>query len=278
VNNCAIAFIGAGNMARSLISGLLASGHPASQLAAADPAEEQRALIQALGVHSAADNSAIVTAADVIVLAVKPQILAKVVANLSLAPTQLVISIAAGVTMDSISAMLGAQQPLVRCMPNTPALLQQGITGLCANTAVSADQRAQAEQLLAAAGATLWFDQEADLDAVTAVSGSGPAYFFYLMEAMIDAGERLGLERDIATQLTLATARGAAAMAEQGASQGQTPAMLRTNVTSPGGTTERALAIMDQHNTQAHLGDAIAGAAQRAQELAEELAKDFDRS
>ena len=116
------------------------------------------------------------------------------------------------------------------------------------------------------------------MDAVTSVSGSGPAYFFYLMEAMIDAGERLGLERDIATQLTLATARGAAAMAEQGASQGQTPTMLRSNVTSPGGTTERALAIMDQHNTQANLGDAIAGAAQRAQELAEELAKDFDRS
>lgn len=278
MNNTAIAFIGAGNMARSLISGLLASGHPASALAAADPADEQRALIQALGVHSAADNSAMVAAADVIVLAVKPQILAKVVASLNLSPIQLVISIAAGVTMDSISTLLGAQQPLVRCMPNTPALLQQGITGLCANPAVSQEQRQQAEQLLSAAGATLWFDEEADLDAVTAVSGSGPAYFFYLMEAMIDAGERLGLNRKIATQLTLATAKGAAAMAEQGVTQGQTPAVLRNNVTSPGGTTERALSIMDEHNTQAHLGDAIAGAALRAQELAAELAKDFNRS
>ncbi len=278
MNNRSIAFIGAGNMARSLISGLLASGYPASQLSAADPAAEQRALIDQLGVHSAADNSAIVAAADVIVLAVKPQILAKVVGGLSLTPSQLVISIAAGVDMASISSALGAQQPLVRCMPNTPALLQQGITGLCANPAVSADQRNQAEQLLAAAGATLWFDNEADLDAVTAVSGSGPAYFFYLMEAMIDTGERLGLDREIATQLTLATARGAAAMAEQGVAQGQTPAVLRNNVTSPGGTTERALSIMDQHNTQAHLGDAIAGAAQRAQELAAELAKDFKHS
>ena len=277
MNNTFIAFIGAGNMARSLISGLLASGHPASQLAAADPADEQRELINQLGVHSAADNSAIVAAADVIVLAVKPQILAKVVSGLSLKPAQLLISIAAGVTMDSISSSLGAHQPLVRCMPNTPALLQQGITGLCANAAVSPDQRNQAQQLLAAAGTTIWFDNETDLDAVTAVSGSGPAYFFYLMEAMIDAGERLGLNREVATQLTLATARGAAAMAEQGVGQGQTPAVLRSNVTSPGGTTERALSIMDEHNTQAHLGAAIAGAAQRAQELAAELAKDFNR-
>lgn len=278
MNNTSIAFIGAGNMARSLISGLLASGYPASQLAAADPAEEQRALIDQLGVQSAADNSAIVAAADVIVLAVKPQILAKVVSSLSLTTAQLVISIAAGVDMASISSSLGTQQPLVRCMPNTPALLQQGITGLCANAAVSPAQRDQAEQLLAAAGATIWFDKEADLDAVTAVSGSGPAYFFYLMEAMIDTGERLGLDREIATQLTLATARGAAAMAEQGVVQGQTPAILRNNVTSPGGTTERALSIMDKHNTQAHLGDAIAGAAERAQELAAELAKDFKHS
>lgn len=278
MNNTSIAFIGAGNMARSLISGLLASGYPASQLAAADPAEEQRALIDQLGVQSAADNSAIVAAADVIVLAVKPQILAKVVSSLSLTTAQLVISIAAGVDMASISSSLGTQQPLVRCMPNTPALLQQGITGLCANAAVSSAQRDQAEQLLAAAGATIWFDKEADLDAVTAVSGSGPAYFFYLMEAMIDTGERLGLDREIATQLTLATARGAAAMAEQGVVQGQTPAILRNNVTSPGGTTERALSIMDEHNTQAHLGDAIAGAAERAQELAAELAKDFKHS
>lgn len=278
MNYPSIAFIGAGNMARSLISGLLASGHPASHIAAADPAEAQRATIQQLGVHSAADNGDIVAAADVIVLAVKPQIMAKVIEHLSLKPSQLVISIAAGVTMDSISTALGTQQPLVRCMPNTPALLQQGITGLCANSAVSTDQRAQAERLLTAAGATLWFDQESDLDAVTAVSGSGPAYFFYLMEAMINAGENLGLSRDVATQLTLATASGAAAMAEQGASQDQTPGVLRTNVTSPGGTTERALSIMDANNIQTHLGDAIAGAATRAQELAEELAKDFDRS
>ncbi len=273
-----IAFIGAGNMAGSLIAGLLASGHPASAISAADPSAEQRQHMSAFGIATAADNNDITETADVVVLAVKPQIMAKVLASLSVAPTTLLISIAAGIDMPTIERLTGSAQPLVRCMPNTPALLQQGITGLCANNAVTSAQRQQAQDILNAAGSTIWFDNEADLDAVTAVSGSGPAYFFYLMEAMITAGEALGLDRATATRLTLATARGAAAMAEQGVTDGTTPAQLRANVTSPGGTTQRALAILDEHNTQAHMIAAVSGAAQRAQELASELAQEFDRT
>jgi len=272
VTSASIAFIGAGNMAQSLISGMLASGVPADQLAAADPAAQQRAVIAAKGVHTAEQGNALLNDATVVVLAVKPQVIDAVVSELDLTEQHLLISIAAGVDMAAMSRLTSANQPIVRCMPNTPALLQQGITGLCANGAVTQTQRAQAQQILSAAGEVIWFDNEIDLDAVTAVSGSGPAYFFYLMEAMVAAGEALGLDTATATKLTLATATGAAAMAQHGASNGQTPAQLRTNVTSPGGTTERALAILDQHQASQQIQNAVHGAAQRAAEMARDMA------
>jgi len=268
LNDATIAFIGAGNMARSLISGLLGSGHAAARLRASDPAADQRATVAALGIEVVEDNAAAIEGAAVVVLAVKPQVMGTVLSALDLDPAQLVISIAAGVPIESLERWSAPAQPLVRCMPNTPALLGAGITGLFANAAVDAAGRALAERVLGAAGRTLWVAAEPELDAVTAVSGSGPAYFFYLMEAMIDAGEALGLSRAVATELTLETAYGAALMARQRDAE---PARLRQNVTSPGGTTERALDILEAAGVRRTLGAAIEGAALRAQELAREF-------
>lgn len=261
-------------MAQSLIGGLLAAGHTPSQLSAADPSAQQRSRVAELGINTGAENQPLVDRAEVIVLAVKPQILSTVLSTMTLAPTQLLISIAAGVTLDAITHRVGVAQPVVRCMPNTPALVQAGISGLYANAAVSDNQRDSAETILRAAGDVVWVQQEHELDAVTALSGSGPAYFFYLMEAMITAGTQLGLSEDTATQLTLATAAGSAKMAT---SVSDSPAQLRRNVTSPGGTTERALSILEQRGTQTDLVAAVVGAAARAQELGIELAKDFER-
>lgn len=266
-----IAFIGAGNMARSLIRGLLAAGTPPPQLRASDPMPAQRDSVAALGVATTDDNAAAAAGADVLVLAVKPQRLREVLEPLAPPAGQLLISIAAGVPLSALEAWTPPGTAIVRCMPNTPALLRAGITGLFANAAVTAAQRGQAEAVLGAAGSTLWVDRESLLDAVTAVSGSGPAYFFYLMEAMIAAGESLGLDSESARRLTLETALGAARMACEGDDE---PAVLRANVTSPGGTTERALSILDAAGVAEAMRRAVAGAAERA----EELAKEFGRS
>ncbi len=264
-----ITFIGAGNMAHALISGLLGAGHPASAISAADPLEHQRERLSSLGIEVRAEND--VSGAAAVVLAVKPQVLGDVLADLdSLASQQLVISIAAGVPLAGLAAATSAAQPIVRCMPNTPALLGAGVTALHANANVTAAQRALAETVLGAAGQTLWVDDEAQLDAVTAVSGSGPAYFFYLMEAMIEAGASLGLDREAATRLTLETAYGAARMAREGS---EPPAQLRENVTSPGGTTARALEILDERGAREMIHAALAGAASRSRELAEEFGR-----
>jgi pyrroline-5-carboxylate reductase len=257
-------------MARSLISGLLASGYEAARIRASDPSDEQRETAAALGIEVTADNAAAVTGAGVVVMAVKPQVMGAVMAGLPLDQAQLVISIAAGVPIASIERWSAVAQPVVRCMPNTPALLGAGITGMFANRAVDLAGRALAERILGAAGRTLWLDQEDQLDAVTAVSGSGPAYFFYLMEAMIEAGEALGLSRAIATELTLETAYGAALMARQREAE---PARLRQNVTSPGGTTERALRVLDDAGVRTTIGTAVRGAAERARELAREFGR-----
>jgi pyrroline-5-carboxylate reductase len=268
LNEATITFIGAGNMARSLIGGLLAGGCDPARVRASDPMAEQRSALAALGITATEDNAGVVAGADVVVLAVKPQVMGAVLRSLSLAPTQLVISIAAGVPIASLERWSASHQPIVRCMPNTPALLRAGITALFANPAVDPAQSALAEQILGAAGRTLWVDEERLLDAVTAVSGSGPAYFFYLMEAMIAAGEALGLSRAIAAELTLETAYGAALMARQ---PGADPAELRRNVTSPGGTTERALRIFDESGVREIVIAALRGADQRAAELAREF-------
>ncbi len=264
-----ITFIGAGNMARSLISGLLASGHPAAALRAADPQEAQRTLTAELGLVVGDDNEAAVRGADVVVLAVKPQVLGKVLEELEgLTAKQLIVSIAAGVSLESLERWCPPRQPIVRCMPNTPALLGAGITALYANKQVNEAQRHSAAGLLDAVGKTLWVSEEQQLDAVTAVSGSGPAYFFYLMEAMIDAGVALGLDRADAEQLTLETAYGAARMARE---TGTAPAELRRNVTSPGGTTQRALETLEAGGVRQAINDALAGAATRSRELAKEF-------
>lgn len=271
-----ISFIGAGNMARALVGGLLQAGHDPSLISAADPFEGARSSLAEMGVVVSESNVETVQGAQVIVLAVKPQVLTTVLHDMAadLPADALLVSIVAGMPMQVITDAIGAAtnpaMAVVRCMPNTPALLSKGITGMYANAAVSEAQKREAEALAEAAGRWVWVNSEADIDAVTAVSGSGPAYFFYLMEAMIEAGVELGLERSLAAELVVATATGAAAMAEQ---PGADPAVLRQNVTSPGGTTERALALFDSAQLNSGIRTALAGAATRSAELAREFGK-----
>lgn len=267
-----IAFIGAGNMATSLIGGLRAQGVDAAQIRASDPGAEQRAKVAAEhGIELFADNAEAIDGADVILLAVKPQMMKAVCEALrpNLKPHQLLVSVAAGITCASMNSWLG-DRPIVRCMPNTPALIRQGVSGLYATDKVSADQRGQAEQLLSAVGTAFWLDEEKQLDAVTAVSGSGPAYFFLLIEAMTAAGEKLGLPRDVAGQLTLQTALGAALMAK---SSDVDAAELRRRVTSPKGTTEAAINAFQAGGFEALVETALTAAAHRSAEMAEQLGK-----
>ncbi|HQW54444.1 MAG TPA: pyrroline-5-carboxylate reductase, partial [Acinetobacter sp.] len=201
--------------------------------------------------------------------AVKPQVLATVLQPLKgLLSNKLVISIVAGAEIQTISDLIGGSERIVRVMPNTPALVQTGAHGLYATAAVNTRDRELSSQILAATGLTIWVDTEAQIDAVTAVSGSGPAYFFYLMESMILAGKSLGLDEKVATALTLQTALGAAQMA---ITSSNSPAELRKNVTSPNGTTQAALDVFDQAEISQHIQSALAAAQQRSQELAQEL-------
>jgi pyrroline-5-carboxylate reductase len=265
-----IAFIGAGNMATSLIGGLRAQGVDAALIRASDPGEEQRAKVAAEhGIELFADNAQAIEGADVVLIAVKPQMMKAVCVALrpSLKPHQLVVSIAAGITCASMNTWLG-EHPIVRCMPNTPALLRKGVSGLYATARVSSAQREQAEQLLSAVGIALWLDDEKQLDAVTAVSGSGPAYFFLLIEAMTAAGEKLGLPRETAAQLTLQTALGAALMAT---GSDVDAAELRRRVTSPAGTTEAAIKSFQAGGFEALVETALTAAAHRSAEMAEQL-------
>ena len=264
-----IAFIGAGNMAISLIGGLLATGRSPDSITAADPDPKQLARVSELGVASTHDNAEAVAGAAVVVLAVKPQVLGTVVADLAgkLNTRQLLLSIAAGVPADAISRWAQAPLGVVRCMPNTPALFGAGMTAMFANVSVTPQQRASAAGIAEAVGEVVWVDTEAEIDAVTAVSGSGPAYFFYLMEQMIAAGIDLGLAPETARTLTLQTARGAAVMAIE---SDDAPAQLRLNVTSPGGTTEAALGVFESGGLAATIHTALAAAARRSEELAVE--------
>lgn len=267
-----IGFIGAGNMAASLIGGLVAKGFDPQTLYAADPnTAALQTLSQQYGVVACPDNAAVVAAADVLLLAVKPQVMKAVLTELAgavQARQPLVISIAAGISISSLCEWLGGEVPVVRCMPNTPALVQLGASGLYANDRVSAGQRDQAEAILKAVGIALWLDDETQIDAVTAVSGSGPAYFFLLMEAMAAAGEQLGLAPATARALTLQTALGAAQMA---VTSDVDAAELRRRVTSPGGTTERAIAHFEQSGLRDIVTGALQAAAVRSKELSEQL-------
>lgn len=268
-----LAFIGAGNMAASIVGGLVARGMDPQRIHASDPsADSLQRLRQVAAVHTGQDNLAAIADADVVVLAVKPQVMRSVLEPLAAALRErrpLLISIAAGITAAHLERWVGAALPIVRCMPNTPALVSCGATALFASDAVSATQRQQADAILGAVGLALWVDDEAQLDAVTALSGSGPAYFFLVMEAMQAAGESLGLAPDLARQLTLQTALGAARMATE---SDVDAAELRRRVTSPGGTTERAIA----HFEAGGLRDLFAGALGAACERSRELARDMD--
>lgn len=270
-----IAFVGAGNMASSLVGGLLRNGARAADLIAADPDATQRdRLAKARGIVTTEDNNAAIRSSRVVVLAVKPQVMETVIRHLRLSRDQLLISIAAGITLDSLARWGANDLAVVRCMPNTPALYGAGITAMCANAHVSAADRELATAVMSAAGVTLWVEREEMLDAVTAVSGSGPAYFFYLMEAMIEAARQLGLPDDVARKLTFETARGAAIMASESA---ESPAELRRNVTSKGGTTERALGVLDEAAAKASIVRAVCAAAERSRELADELGRSGPR-
>ena len=264
-----IAFIGAGNMAISLLRGLVNNGMSASNLIAADPSDDQRARAEAIGVRTEAENNTAIRGADIIVVAVKPQIAGQVLKSLdTVSKSQLVISIAAGISLDSLQSWLPNGQPIVRCMPNTPALVGAGMTGLYANDQVDSEHRQAAEHVLQAAGEVVWVPNETLLDAVTAVSGSGPAYFFLLMEHMAKAGTALGLDPETSRTLTVQTALGAALMAQQSA---EPLATLRQNVTSPGGTTEAAINTMLEHGIPATIASALQAAQQRSVELAKEF-------
>ncbi|OUS24419.1 pyrroline-5-carboxylate reductase [Gammaproteobacteria bacterium 45_16_T64] len=264
-----ITFIGAGNMASSLAGGIIAKGYDPTQITMTDLNEDILLSNRTkLGVNTTRDNIQACSHADVIVLAVKPQVMGDVVAPLHTIVEQrspLIVSIAAGITLANLEAWLGKSAPLVRCMPNTPALVQSGATGLFANTNVSDQQRDLAKQILSAVGLALWVENEDQIDAVTAVSGSGPAYFLLVMEAMMNAGRDLGLPDDVASQLTLQTALGSAQLA---ITSDVNVAELRRRVTSPAGTTERAINIMQDKGLEEIFAAALKGAYDRSKELA----------
>lgn len=267
-----MAFIGGGNMASSIIGGLVASGFAADAIWASDPIADSLArLKQVAPVNTTSDNSEAVAAADVVVLAVKPQIMKSVAQSIAAdvqARQPLIISIAAGIDIANLDRWLGGNLSIVRSMPNTPALVRTGATGLFATERVSQEQRRQTETILQSVGSVHWFDREAALDAVTAVSGSGPAYFFLVMEAMQAAGEKLGLSPAQAKKLTLQTALGAATMALQSDVE---PDELRRRVTSPNGTTERAIGELEQGGLRELFEQALMAARDRSIELSQEL-------
>ena len=269
-----LAFIGGGNMGRAIIGGLLAQGYAASRIRVADPEPAARALVaERYGVLATADNAEAVAEADVVVLAVKPQQLKAVAEALrpALAVRRpLVLSIAAGITTTLLSAWLGGELPIVRSMPNTPALVGRGIAGLYAGPDVAADLREAAAGILGAVGRAVWVEREDLIDAVTALSGSGPAYFFLVLEALEAAGTALGLEPATARTLAIETGLGAAELASRSEFD---PATLRAQVTSKGGTTERALAVLTGGGLPALFDTALRAARDRARELAQELGR-----
>jgi len=269
-----VGFIGAGNMARSLASGLLNNGWGKDDIVVSDPDPEQRRTIEsALSLKTFADNPDAAALAEILVLAVKPQVLGSVATALAQTVQKqrpLVISIAAGVRIDDLARWLGNDLPIVRVMPNTAALIGSGASGLYANERVSEVMRDQAESILRAVGVATWVSEEYLLDVVTALSGSGPAYFFLVMEAMEQAAIESGLDPAQARLLTLETAYGAAKMALEGHEE---PALLRRRVTSPGGTTERAVKVLEEGGLRNLFKEAMQAATRRAQEIADMFGK-----
>jgi pyrroline-5-carboxylate reductase len=268
-----VTFLGGGNMGAAIIGGLVARGFPAASMTVIDPdtaAREGLASRFGVAVREAAGPS--LPAADALVLAVKPQQMREAVKPLlPLDPSTVVVTIAAGIRIADLSRWLGGHAAIVRAMPNTPALVHAGITGLFAPPAVGAEGRGRAEKLLGAVGETVWLPREEDLDAVTAVSGSGPAYVFYFIEALERAGVELGLDPGAARSLSLGTFLGAAKLAQERAVD---PALLRAQVTSKGGTTERALGEMEGAALKARFIEAVKAACARSRELGEQFGRD----
>ncbi len=259
-----LAFLGAGNIAQAIIGGLIATGFKPGDISAADPSEEQLIKLSTAGVRTSSDNHVAAAEADVVILSVKPDIVERVSREISsIATGKLFISVAAGITATSLESWLESPT-VIRCMPNTPALVNKGMTGLYATSAVSAEQRKIADTILSAIGETLWFEEEAKLDAVTAVSGSGPAYFFYIIEVMQEAAIAAGLSKEESRKLVLQTALGAAEMAFQSI---EPAAELRRNVTSPGGTTAAALEVLQQEAVDRIFLKAVLAAKKRSEEL-----------
>lgn len=264
-----IGLVGGGNMARALIRGLLKAGHPASRLHVADPdpvqLEEVAAIHSGITIH--ADNHKVAALADVLVMAVKPQLMPAVsqaVGGATRRPDQLIVSVAAGITLVSLGEWFGAGTPIVRVMPNQPATIGAGMSCLAASPAVGNRQRAMALYIAASTGRALWLADESLMDAVTAVSGSGPAYFYLLMECMERAAVDLGLSPEVAAILTRETALGAARVVSE---QQAEPARLRAAVTSPGGTTAAAVQVFEAAHLDAIVGRALAAARDRSLEL-----------
>jgi pyrroline-5-carboxylate reductase len=270
-----IAFIGGGNMARSLVGGLIEKGCKPGRISVSEPNPEQRALIaKRMPVRMSADGPSAVRDADVVVFAVKPQVMqaaARGIAAAVQSSKPLVVSIAAGVTTADLEQWLGGGAAIVRAMPNTPALLGAGAAALWANPKVSAEQKQRAQELMEAVGTALWIDDESLMDAVTALSGSGPAYFFLLMECMEAAALELGLPAGTARTLTLQTALGSARMALE---SGAAPAELRRQVTSPHGTTAAAIQVFEDGKFAFLVQKALSAARDRGRHLAREAGEE----
>jgi len=267
-----LGFIGAGNMASSLIGGLISDGYPAENILVSDvDTAKLRDLATRFSVHTFEDNKSVVERSQTVLLAVKPQILEQVAREIAAAVQQagpLIISIAAGVREAALDHWLGGDASIVRCMPNTPALVKTGATALHANDRASPDHKSVAEAIVRAVGIAVWVEREELLDLVTALSGSGPAYFFLFMEAMEDAATEMGLDKATARLLTQQTALGAARIAIESEDG---PAELRRRVTSPGGTTEKAIEIFERGSFRSLVRDAMRAANARAAELSKQL-------
>ncbi len=265
-----IGFIGGGNMARSIIGGLAADTSASIHIQVYDQsADTLTQLASDFGIIAATSNQQLIEQCDVVVLAVKPQVMQSVLGELDASKTQAAfLSIAAGLKINSLAKWLDSDVAIIRAMPNTPALVQCGASGLYANRHVSTQQKEYADIIMQATGIALWVDSEDSLDSVTALSGSGPAYFFLVMEAMQSAAEKLGLNAETAKQLTLQTALGAATLASQSS---DSPATLRQRVTSPGGTTEQAINTLVDNQLIEIFGKAMQAAYDRSKQLAVEL-------
>ena len=274
LDNKKISFIGGGNMAQALISGLVGCGIKPNLITVADPSSDAREQLAAKGLNTVdpmADPKSAVIGADIVVLAVKPQMMKVVVSAFAdVLDPQLVISVAAGLSTDLLSNMLGGYSNIVRAMPNTPSMIQMGATGLYGTDNISAEQKQLATAVMEASGLVMWVDDEEHMHAVTAVSGSAPAYMFYFIESMVDGAVALGLDKEQASALAMQTMLGAAKMA---INSDDVPAELRRKVTSPNGTTQAAVESMQANEIGRQIGEAMQACYDRSQALSEEMSK-----